>query len=63
VHTEPNSKYLSESVSLVGDAAKAKSELGWSPSVTFRQLVHSMVDADIDLLAHGGTLKFEESER
>jgi GDPmannose 4,6-dehydratase len=63
VHTEPNSKYLSESVSLVGDATKAKSELRWSPSVTFRQLVHSMVDADIDLLAHGGASKFEESER
>jgi len=32
---------------LVGDASKARSELGWEPSVDFEQLVHMMVDADI----------------
>lgn len=30
---------------LVGDAAKAREQLGWSPSVTFEQLVQLLVDA------------------
>ena len=32
---------------LLGDASKAKAELGWTPSVDFRQLVEMMVDADL----------------
>jgi GDPmannose 4,6-dehydratase len=32
---------------LVGDATKAKSVLGWNPTVTFEQLVAEMVDADL----------------
>ena len=32
---------------LLGDASKAKSELGWTPSVGFKQLVEMMVDADL----------------
>lgn len=32
---------------LVGDPAKAKKILGWTPEVTFRQLVEMMVDADV----------------
>jgi GDPmannose 4,6-dehydratase len=31
---------------LVGDYSKARSELGWEPKVTFRELVRMMVDAD-----------------
>jgi len=31
---------------LIGDAGKARSLLGWQPSVSFRELVHMMVDAD-----------------
>ena len=31
---------------LVGDAAKAHAELGWSPTTTFEGLVHLMVDHD-----------------
>jgi GDPmannose 4,6-dehydratase len=62
VHTDPNSKYAPEAVPLVGDAAKAKSELGWSPTVSFQQLVHSMVDADIELLAREGIVNFDQFE-
>jgi GDPmannose 4,6-dehydratase len=40
---------------LVGDASKAGLVLGWEPAVTFAQLVHMMVDADIKLLQNGKT--------
>jgi GDPmannose 4,6-dehydratase len=36
---------------LLGDPAKARAELGWTPSVDFKQLVEMMVDADLALLA------------
>ena len=35
---------------LVGDSAKARTVLGWKPSVGFEDLVTMMVDADLDLL-------------
>lgn len=35
---------------LIGDPTKAKQQLGWEPSVTFKELVHLMVDADLDAL-------------
>jgi len=40
----------SELVVLVGDASKAKTQLGWSPQVSFNELVKMMVDADIQSL-------------
>jgi GDPmannose 4,6-dehydratase len=36
---------------LVGDASKARRELGWEPKVSFQQLVEMMVDADIERLS------------
>jgi GDPmannose 4,6-dehydratase len=39
---------------LVGDNSKARRVLGWNPSVTFRDLIHLMVDADLAALAQGG---------
>jgi GDPmannose 4,6-dehydratase len=38
---------------LVGDPSKAGQQLGWEPSVTFRQLVRLMVDADMAQLKSG----------
>ena len=35
---------------LIGDPAKAKAKLGWTPEVSFEQLVTRMVDADLALL-------------
>jgi GDPmannose 4,6-dehydratase len=32
---------------LIGDAAKARESLGWKPTVSFRQLVEMMMDADL----------------
>ena len=34
---------------LIGDASKAKEQLGWEPKVTFKELAHIMVDADMKL--------------
>jgi len=33
---------------LLGDCSKAKQQLGWTPSVDFKQLVEMMVDADLE---------------
>lgn len=38
---------------LVGDATKAKMELGWEPKILFEQLVDEMTQADMDLVAEG----------
>jgi GDPmannose 4,6-dehydratase len=38
---------------LVGNPAKARERLGWTPTVTFRELVHMMVDADLKRLKEG----------
>jgi GDPmannose 4,6-dehydratase len=35
---------------LLGDASKARAELGWTPNVDFKQLIEMMVDADLALL-------------
>lgn len=35
---------------LVGDASKAKTQLGWEPAVSFEALVQLMVEADLSLL-------------
>ena len=40
---------------LVGDATKAKKQLGWEPSVSFKELVRMMVDADLKMLQDGAT--------
>ena len=39
---------------LVGDASKARERLGWSPSVSFEELVHLLVDAARAELAERG---------
>lgn len=33
---------------LLGDCSKAKKKLGWAPETNFKQLVHLMVDADLE---------------
>ncbi|MBO9308468.1 MAG: GDP-mannose 4,6-dehydratase [Chloroflexi bacterium] len=40
---------------LVGDASKARKQLGWQPTVTFTELIHRMVEADLKLLRDGGS--------
>jgi GDPmannose 4,6-dehydratase len=38
---------------LIGDPAKARERLGWTPRTTFEEMVRLMVDADLELLASG----------
>src|SRR6185369_8066576 len=47
-YVELDPKYLrpAEVDLLIGDASKARRELGWNPRVTFKELVRLMVDAD-----------------
>jgi GDPmannose 4,6-dehydratase len=35
---------------LIGDASKAQRVLGWTPEVSFEELIRGMVDADLVLL-------------
>ena len=39
---------------LVGDASKAKSDLGWEPQVKFKELVKILLDSDIELAKKNG---------
>jgi GDPmannose 4,6-dehydratase len=54
-----DSRYLrpAEVDLLLGDASKAKRELGWQPKVSFDELVKMMVDADLELAEREKTLK------
>lgn len=51
-YVEFDDRYLrpSEVDLLMGDPTKAQQQLGWQPSVTFKQLVAIMVDADLQVL-------------
>ena len=39
-----------EASQLVGDPAKAMRHLGWAPTLSFTQVIHSMVDAELERL-------------
>jgi len=49
-HVEVDPKLLrpSEVTTLCGDSSKARRILGWTPEVSFRELVEMMVDADLN---------------
>ncbi|MBI2075729.1 MAG: GDP-mannose 4,6-dehydratase [Candidatus Aenigmarchaeota archaeon] len=47
---------------LVGDASKAREKLGWKPTVTFKQLVRIMVDADIEDVRREVEFKHDRNE-
>jgi GDPmannose 4,6-dehydratase len=48
VSVDPRYYRPTEVETLLGDASKAKRELGWSPRITFRELVEEMVEADVN---------------
>jgi GDPmannose 4,6-dehydratase len=51
VETDPRFTRPAEVDLLIGDASKAREELGWQPTVDFPTLVKMMVDSDIELEA------------
>lgn len=46
-HADAQKRRVEVLGALLGDPAKAKAQLGWSPKVSFRQLVGEMVDEDL----------------
>jgi len=51
VKVDPRFVRPPERVQLVGNAAKARERLGWKPEVGFEKIVHTMVDADLAIVA------------
>lgn len=54
VRIDPRYFRAAEVEFLLGDASKARAELGWEPRTTFEELVREMVDADMARLAGNG---------
>ena len=56
-HVKFDERYLrpAEVDALIGDATKARENLGWQATVDGRALARLMVDADIEALEHAGT--------
>ena len=51
VGTDPRYYRPAEVDHLIGDAAKAREQLGWEPRTSFEELVKLMVDSDLELLS------------
>lgn len=50
VRVDPSLVRSGEQTALVGNPAKARAELGWEPTVQFREVVRRMVEADLQLI-------------
>jgi len=63
-HVEIDPRYYrpNEVDVLLGDASKARKQLGWQPKVRFRDLVHMMVDADLQAESHRGDRALKHHE-
>lgn len=46
-----------EGLQLLGDSSKARKVLNWSPSVSFKEMIHEMVNADLNVLKTQGTVQ------
>jgi GDPmannose 4,6-dehydratase len=56
VKSDPEFLRPAEVDHLVGDATKAREQLGWQPRVSFKELVELMVDADVERLSSAAPL-------
>jgi GDPmannose 4,6-dehydratase len=63
VEHDPRYERPAEVDLLLGDASKAKKELGWEPKVGFDELVEMMVDADLELAEEERALAQHNSTR
>jgi GDPmannose 4,6-dehydratase len=57
VRTDPKFTRPAEVEHLVGDASKARELLGWQPRTSFEEMIHRMLDADLELLRSGAPQK------
>jgi GDPmannose 4,6-dehydratase len=57
VVTDDELKRPAEVDHLVGDASKAKRELGWEPRTSFEELIRLMVDCDYELLSRDSSTR------
>ena len=48
VEIDESIKRPTDIVELIGDASKAKEELGWKPKINFKELVKMMVEHDVN---------------
>jgi GDPmannose 4,6-dehydratase len=53
VRIDPRFLRPAEVEHLIGDASKAREQLGWEPRTSFEEMIRLMVDADLDLLERG----------
>jgi GDPmannose 4,6-dehydratase len=53
VRIDPRFLRPAEVEHLVGDSSKAREKLGWEPRTSFEEMVHLMVDSDLELLERG----------
>ncbi|MCX7004795.1 MAG: GDP-mannose 4,6-dehydratase [bacterium] len=54
VVSDPQLARRAELTRLVGDASKARKQLGWTPTVSFEELIRLMVDAELAALRKAG---------
>ena len=56
---EVDSRYFrpTEVETLLGDSTKAKQQLGWSPKITVKQMVHEMMENDINIAKRDSLVK------
>ena len=59
VRVDPRYYRPTEVEALLGDAGKARERLGWRPTVTFAELVHDMVRADVQHAVRDDVLRAE----
>ena len=50
VYVNPDDLRPAEVDLLIGDAGKARRELGWQPTISFEQMIEMMVEADLEAL-------------
>ena len=53
VRIDPRFLRPAEVEHLIGDSSKAREKLGWVPLTSFEEMIHLMVDSDLEMLAAG----------
>jgi GDPmannose 4,6-dehydratase len=53
IRVDPRFMRPAEVEHLIGDASKAREQLGWEPRTSFEEMIRLMVDTDVELLGRG----------